>query len=273
MENRNKERHLEALIRKAGKYLQGQQTRAKIVRMKGARDYALRQDIGSQEIILKGLRKIFPEIRILSEEMANADQIPDMEGLWAIVDPLDGTGNYRVGLPLWGVSIGIYLDGVPIMAMVYLPCLDGLLCGWTKGKPTWWKRNGRRTTAGASHRTKHVELRFAPETGPKHEWGGRAVELAGTRAKSPVVICSTVVGGTWVATGFVDGFSHQKPTPFDVGAIGPLIQGAGGRVTDSEGKKRNLFRGTFVATSGARGVHKRFLKIINDAQEGWGGSA
>jgi fructose-1,6-bisphosphatase/inositol monophosphatase family enzyme len=53
---------------------------------------------------------------------------PQSEGLW-VVDPVDGTSNFRFGSPLWGVSIGLIKNGEVRLGAVYLPDLDELYLG------------------------------------------------------------------------------------------------------------------------------------------------
>ena len=82
-------------------------------------------DIASDKMIAKEIQGSYPADRILSEELHTS--IPDYTGknVW-IVDPLDGTTNFSLGLPIWGVLIALTVDGRPELASLYFPAIDEL---------------------------------------------------------------------------------------------------------------------------------------------------
>jgi len=63
----------------------------------------------------------FPEDEILSEEKSTV--FPPSEHTW-VIDPLDGTVNFSLGLHYWGVSIAHLHNGKPVDAAVYFPVID-----------------------------------------------------------------------------------------------------------------------------------------------------
>lgn len=83
-------------------------------------------DLKSEELIFKILKKISPDIPILSEERAFIEKVDDwspfkkMDYCW-VVDPLDGTNNYVNGIDYFSISIGLVKKGRPILGMVYRP--------------------------------------------------------------------------------------------------------------------------------------------------------
>ena len=66
----------------------------------------------------------FPNDGILSEE-AGTIYPPNKHAVW-IIDPLDGTTNFSLGLHYWGVSIARLMDGSPDLGVLYFPLLDEL---------------------------------------------------------------------------------------------------------------------------------------------------
>lgn len=77
----------------------------------------------AEELILSRIRTAFPNHRIRSEEAG--DNAADSSWLW-LVDPLDGTNNFAVGMPLFGVSITLLQDEVPELAVIYEPMAERL---------------------------------------------------------------------------------------------------------------------------------------------------
>ncbi|MFC5652972.1 inositol monophosphatase family protein [Paenibacillus solisilvae] len=77
----------------------------------------------AEATILKKIQSVFPEHRIRSEEIG--DNHADSKWMW-MVDPLDGTNNFAVGLPLFSVSITLLYEQKPVMAVIYEPITDRL---------------------------------------------------------------------------------------------------------------------------------------------------
>ncbi len=79
-------------------------------------------DLAADRLITRLIRETFPADSILSEELNN-DFDPQAEAVW-IIDPLDGTTNFSLGLPFWGVSVARLAGGQPELGAVYFPMLD-----------------------------------------------------------------------------------------------------------------------------------------------------
>lgn len=84
----------------------------------------------SEEIIMKAILSHFPDHQIRSEETGWTGDEGDW--LW-LVDPLDGTNNYAIGLPVYGVSITLIYKKDPVLGVIYEPH-DGNLYVAEKGK-------------------------------------------------------------------------------------------------------------------------------------------
>lgn len=82
-------------------------------------------DRASQDVIVHGLNREFPQDGILSEEAADAADRLDAERVW-IVDPLDGTKEFLAQNGEFAVMIGLVVEGRAILGVVYLPDGDVL---------------------------------------------------------------------------------------------------------------------------------------------------
>ncbi|MCX7678766.1 MAG: hypothetical protein N2316_06060 [Spirochaetes bacterium] len=79
-------------------------------------------DIEIQEFLVKRIRQRLPEIAFVHEEKQEENpQIIGERTTLAIIDPLDGTAVYTMGLPTWCISIGFYTDFQPQYGFVYSP--------------------------------------------------------------------------------------------------------------------------------------------------------
>ncbi len=114
-------------------------------------DYSLvtQADIESDQLIAGTIRQSFPDDLLLSEEL-QPDYTPtpaaSAAAVW-VIDPLDGTTNFHLGLPFWGVSIARVVAGWPETAVLYFPQL-GELYSAQKGQGA--SLNGRRCRCGAT---------------------------------------------------------------------------------------------------------------------------
>ncbi|XEC96999.1 inositol monophosphatase [Paenibacillus tarimensis] len=77
----------------------------------------------SEAYILDRLQTVFPDHAIRSEETGWNGIENDW--LW-LVDPLDGTNNYAIGLPVFGVSLTLIRNNEPMLGVIYEPILDRL---------------------------------------------------------------------------------------------------------------------------------------------------
>lgn len=92
-------------------------------------DEAVLGDIGDHmaDAFLQGcLRGRYPEDGVLSEETADSAERRSRRWTW-IVDPLDGTKEYRSGRHDFAVHVGLALDGVPVLGAVALPAIERTL--------------------------------------------------------------------------------------------------------------------------------------------------
>ncbi len=91
-------------------------------------DYSIvtEADIAVDRHISMAIRTVFPDDVLLSEEL-QPDYSPARENpsLW-VVDPLDGTTNFSLGLHYWGVSLVRIENGFPSLAVQYFPLLNEL---------------------------------------------------------------------------------------------------------------------------------------------------
>ena len=99
-------------------------------------------DIAMQEAMTKGLLKHFPDVRMLSEENSDQEQLQVMKSghdYWCL-DPLDGTNNYHNTIPLFSVSLALISNKRIIMAFVYDPVRKEFFSA-LKGHGLWVNNN------------------------------------------------------------------------------------------------------------------------------------
>jgi myo-inositol-1(or 4)-monophosphatase len=89
-------------------------------------------DFAISENILTELRRSFPDDDFLSEEGNPADEVLPLRARFAwLLDPIDGTNNYALGMPACAISLALLRDGEPLYGFVY----DLGREGWSRAGP------------------------------------------------------------------------------------------------------------------------------------------
>ena len=82
-------------------------------------------DLEADQMIAEAITQNYPAEALISEELQPS--IGEIKSAVWIVDPLDGTTNFSLGMPIWGVSIARLVNGWPKTAAVYFPVLDEMI--------------------------------------------------------------------------------------------------------------------------------------------------
>lgn len=98
-----------------------QHYRSADARRKPDRSFVTAADEEIERVLRGYLMAAYPDHGIVGEEGRNLN--PDAEYVWAL-DPIDGTGAFVNGLPIWGISIGLLRRGEPVLGCFYMPVLD-----------------------------------------------------------------------------------------------------------------------------------------------------
>nr|VFK53600.1 MAG: myo-inositol-1(or 4)-monophosphatase [Candidatus Kentron sp. TUN]VFK55142.1 MAG: myo-inositol-1(or 4)-monophosphatase [Candidatus Kentron sp. TUN] len=199
--------------------------------------------------------RAYPDHGIIGEE-AGSHQ-PDAEYTW-IIDPIDGTKAFLCGIPVFGTLIALMHEGIPILGVIDQPVNRERWLG-LQGRPT--TLNGTRVhTRACSHLNQATLCATTPEmfTGPV----AADFERVASRAKMTRYGTDCYAYGL-LACGFVDLVVEADLSPYDYFAHVPIIQGAGGAMTDWAGQALTLHRATSrVIASGDRNLHRSVLELL-----------
>lgn len=114
----------------AGKVIQkyAGQAHQKNIKNGDISDFTTNADLESERIIVEILTKNFPGHSLIAEE--GSGNKGDSENIW-VVDPLDGSFSFSVGMPFYSVSIGLIRNGKPFIGVIYQPAMGNLFYAQT----------------------------------------------------------------------------------------------------------------------------------------------
>src|SRR5690606_34895566 len=134
------------------------------------------------------------------------------------------------GAPLWGVMIGVELDGKPVAGAVYFPALDDMIAAGN-GLGCWW--NGRR--ARVSNVSKLSEAVVLTTDWPRAQRRSTAFDTLARQAKTTRT-WGDCYGHCLVATGRADAMLDPVLNPWDCAPLLPILQEAGGHFVTWKGE-------------------------------------
>lgn len=210
-------------------------------------DLLTEADKASEAAVLNVIQRHFPNHAILAEESGVfGDQSNPF--CWAI-DPLDGTTNYAHQYPFFAVSIGLLINGVPSVGVVFSPFHNELF------------RAAR--GLGATRNRQPIHVSKTSELAKSLLVTGFAYDRRETPDNNYAEFChlthltqgvrrggAAAIDLAYVACGRLDGYWERGLSTWDLAAGVVLVEEAGGEVTAYDGSALNLPSGRILATNG-----------------------
>lgn len=200
----------------------------------------------------------YPDHGIIGEE--HGDNRAASRFRWYI-DPIDGTRSFMMGSPLWGTLVGLTRDDVPLFGLLCQPVLDEVFLGSPAG--TWLisPESRRRLRTRQCVRLEQAAL---ASTHPDMFKGAQAKAFAELRT---ACLLDRYGGDCYnyalLAAGFVDLVVEAGLKSYDIVPLVPIIENAGGVVTDWQGRAP-LEGGAVVAAATAE-LHGAALDVLTAA--------
>lgn len=225
----------------------------KNIELKGDQSPVTIADRSAEEYLRNTLLGAFPNDGFLGEEFG--ERSGDSGYRW-IIDPVDGTHNFIRGIPMWGTLVGLEYKGETIAGIVGIPPL-GHWYRALRGDGAY--RNDQRIHVSAVSQMNEAQLFYSSlswfEAVDRHE---DFLNLARqTRRQRGFGDC---YGYVLVAQGSGEIMIEHGIHIWDVAAVKPLIEEAGGRMTDWEGQPR-IDKPDSIATNGI--LHDEALRLMN----------
>lgn len=249
------------IIKKAGKILKEGFYTDKNITFKAKKDLVTQFDVTVEKYLKKKFSKRFKNFNIIAEESDNTN-IEFNNSI--IIDPIDGTTNFVNGVPHTAISVGVYKDKKPYLAIVYNPILDELYTAKI-GKGAFL--NGKKLKV--SHEDNFQKALLA--TGFPYTSGTDENDLNDVvkKIKDVLPLCqdlrrlgSASLDLCYVAKGTYEGYYEMNLKPWDVSAGVLILTEAGGKVSNISGGEYNLFEDKYLVASNGK-IHDEFIKNLN----------
>ncbi|MFD1575028.1 inositol monophosphatase family protein [Agromyces cerinus subsp. nitratus] len=253
------------------------------VQTKPDRSPVTEADLAVERAIRERIAAARPDDGILGEEFGTEG---DGARQW-IIDPIDGTANFLRGVPVWGTLISLAIDGVPVVGVASAPAMGR----------RWWAATGlgawtttSAAEAGASEDGTSESSTAEAAGGEASVPGARRLQVSGVAsladaslsfqslaqwrdagyldrllALSERVWRDRAYGDLWsymlLAEGLIDITAEFDVKPYDLAALIPIVEEAGGRFSSVTGTP-GPWSGNALATNGA--LHDEVLAALAD---------
>jgi histidinol phosphatase-like enzyme (inositol monophosphatase family) len=214
-------------------------------------------DKEAEQEIRRELEQRYPDDAILGEEFGEAGG--ETEYRW-IIDPIDGTKSFISGVPLYSTLVAVTRHGKPSIGVIYIPALDEIVIA-AVGHGAWYSQGSAAwTRARVSQQSELGQGLFV--TSQVDTFDRRNARQAFDRISEAAYVTRTWGDGygyLLVATGRAEVMVDPIVNPWDVAAVMPVIEEAGGRYTDWQGKP-SIQTGNGIGSNGR--VHDTVLAML-----------
>lgn len=221
-------------------------------------DPVTKADRAAERVIVRAIRAREPDHGIVGEEYGAVRA--DAPFQW-VIDPIDGTRSFITGTPMWGTLIGLLHQGEPVLGLMNQPFTGERF--WSEEKAAYAREAGGKPKRIRTRACARIADALMMTTTPDMFEPGMEADAFGRVRKD---VRMTRYGGDCyayclLASGFVDLVIECSLKSYDVVALIPIVERAGGRVTTWDG--RPATKGGRIVASGDPALHDRVLKLLN----------
>jgi histidinol-phosphatase len=221
-------------------------------------------DRGAEQILRRRIAERYPDHAILGEEFGG-DRVRDAEHLW-LLDPIDGTASFAIGLPVFGTLIGYLRSGEACVGVIGAHALGETVYA-AAGQGCWLRRDGKDPQRISASAVTDPADAFVVSTGLEHtdldprdpqpsiglsrlykqvrrfRWSGDCVNYA--------LLCQ----------GRIDVAIDPRMNPWDIAALAPCVREAGGVVSSLDGGEDVVWQPNLVASANST-LHAKVLHAL-----------
>lgn len=218
-------------------------------------------DQNVENLVRSLVQETFPTHGFLGEEFGSVNL--EADDIW-VVDPIDGTRSFITGWPIWGTLVAKITRELPHIGLIDMPALNERWVGVCGGGCTF--------TSAAGHQDCHVSGCTSLEDATFYTTNILYFEDA-DRPKIETLLNRTRIprfggdcyGYGLLASGHIDLVVESELEPYDFLALVPVVEGAGGVITDWDGNAVTRHTGKRIIAAATPALHQEALNILQSA--------
>jgi myo-inositol-1(or 4)-monophosphatase len=224
-------------------------------------------DSRCQKAIIDCIRQTYPDHGFIAEEGEQGRLFKQPprggEGVWWVIDPIDGTNNFAHQMPLFAISIAAMCEGVPLVGVIFDPATNSMFTSVKGGEA---QLNGRQISAGEEEMNRFSSVGLDSHFDCGDGMPGWACQIMQqTRFRN---LGTTALQIAYVATGGLVATIVNTPKLWDIAAGAVIAEAAGAVVSNWKGEKifpldLNSYDGAELQTIVAnKRVHHKILEMM-----------
>ena len=212
-------------------------------------------DRGAEQAIRALINETFPDHGIKGEEFG--DERLDAKYVW-VIDPIDGTKAFITGFTSWGTLIALLRDGHSVLGAMNQPFVGERFIG-VPGQTTL---NGEELRTRACATLEHARLGITELDMMKTDAQRRAFDRISSRVEY-LRLGGDCYNYALLAAGHIDLVIEGDLMPWDIQALIPIVEGAGGAISLWDGAP--VRGGGWVVAAGDAALHAAAIELLKDA--------
>lgn len=236
------------------------------VKLKADGSEVTEADRKAETVMRDMITERYPTHAILGEEFGSTTVL-EARHQW-ILDPIDGTSWFALGMPLFGVLVALMENNDPILGVIHFPVLGETVYA-ARGDGCWYQRGVeepiRVQVNGDNPRLEDARVSASGVHGSDIMLGigNDAYHLSSViQRANKFRFCGDCMQHALVCRGTLHAAIDTYMQPWDVAALIPCIEEAGGIVTTLDGKRENVVFGGSLLTSCHQGLHDGILELL-----------
>ncbi|MGB3616455.1 MAG: inositol monophosphatase family protein [Elainellaceae cyanobacterium] len=227
-------------------------------------------DRNGEALMRKLIGERYPDHAILGEEYG--DSGADGATYCWVLDPIDGTAWFTLGVPLFGTLVALLKDNEPLVGVIHLPGLGETVYA-AKGSGCWFQRRGSEPVQVHVSASPTLDSAIASATGvhssdiqcKSEEIPYRLTQLIHQVRKFR--FCSDCNQHALVCRGKLHIAVDTQMNPWDIAALVPCVEEAGGTVTNLAGERENIVFGGSLLSSCGGPLHEAVLEVLQPSDQ------
>jgi histidinol-phosphatase len=211
------------------------------------------------------IQRIYPNHDVLGEEFGGSREARH-PFRW-ILDPIDGTAWFTLGTPLFGTLVALAIDDEPVVGVIHFPLMKETVYA-AKGMGCW--REGKGSAKQRLHVSRVANLSEASvsASGAQHSditlASGGANLSAVIRRAGKFKFVGDCIQHALVCKGLLHAAIDTVMRPWDIAAIVPCVEEAGGVVSSIAGERNGIIWSSTLLTSCHQGLHDALVEVLGE---------